>query len=55
MTPLEYQNFIWCVFYKPEWVGRTLEILEGREVYEEDEGRSLRDYQPLTEEAYQKS
>jgi len=31
MTDLEFQNFVWVVFNKPEWVARALEILRERE------------------------
>jgi len=31
MTDLEFQNFVWAVFNKPEWVARALEILRERE------------------------
>jgi len=51
MTDLEFQNFVWAVFNKPEWLAKALEILKEREeVYEEDERRSMRDYQPLQTE-----
>lgn len=46
----ELQNFLWIAYNKPQWLARALEILKGREeVYEEDEKRSLRDYEPMQE------
>lgn len=48
----ELQNLLWTAYNKPQWLARALEILKEREeeIYEEDEKRSPRDYEPMQTE-----